>query len=259
MPAARPPEWKRLLEGECASSPELRRYATDPREGDCLRLLPRMRSGRALFFGNALAILPTILAEQFESVVVADSDDHRLMVAAERRDTENLTCVRITGAEEVAARLGQFDLLVLGEERPDAGAWLPFSNSDVPRELARAIVGGGWLMYGVRFPRLHALTRAVASVSARHAPMLYPAHARLLEAAGFTDVRSYGRWPQSRPYQFYIPLDDPAAVAYWLGKTQPPPIRLRRRVGDAAKAILRRLGASQYLFNNFLVIARRGQ
>ena len=258
METTRRPDWKRLLEGKCASSPQLLRYATDPREGDCLRLLPTLRRGRALFLGNALAIMPTILADQFESVVVADSNDERLVAAEQRRDTQafgKLTCVRITGAEEVAARLGQFDLLVLGEERPDLAAWLPFSDSDVPQQLARAIVAGGWLMYGVRFPRLHALTYCR---SARRAPLFYPAHARLLEAAGFTDVRPYGRWPQRRPYQFYIPLDDAAPIAYWLGKTQRP-IRLRRRVRNAAKAILRRLGASPYLFNNFLITARRVQ
>jgi hypothetical protein len=260
MQTARRPDWKRLLERECASSPQLLRYATDPREGDCLRLLPALRRGRALFLGNALAILPTILAEQFESVVVADSNSRRLALAAQRTDEQaigNLACVPVAAAEDISARLGKFDLLVVGEERPDTPAWLPFEDWDAPRRLARATAPDGWLMYDVRFRRSDALAYTVARPLRRGAPMFYPDHARMLAAAGFTLVRGYGRSPDHRPYQFYIPLHDQAIMAYWIRRSHSSR-GLRRRLAHAAKNALHGFGASGLLFNNFLIAARRG-
>jgi hypothetical protein len=112
-------------------------------------------------------------------------------------------------------------------------------------------------MYGVRFRRLSAVVRAIARTPRRGAPTFYRDHRRMLAAAAFTLVRGYGRSPDRRPYQFYIPLDDQAIMAYWLRKGRPSR-RLRPRVAHAAKAALGGLGASDYLFNNFLIAARRG-
>ena len=168
MHAARCPEWRRLLEGECATSPQLWRYASDPREGDCLRLLPGLPRRRALFLGNALAILPIILADVFESVVIADSDSRRLALAGQRRDEDgrgNVACVLTPEADDVSAPPGQFDLVVLGEARPDATSWLPFRDADAPRRLRSAIGPEGCLMYGVRFPRFPAGANAMLSSS----------------------------------------------------------------------------------------------
>jgi hypothetical protein len=241
---------------EKAFGPQLWRYANDPREGDCLRLLPARPRRRALFLGNALAILPTVLAGLFESVVVADCNSQRLALAEQRRDEEsigNLVCVLTSGLDDVPDRLGQFDLVALGEDRPDNGWLLPFADPDVPRRLASAIVPDGCLMYGVRFPHLGGLVAAARLGKSR--PLFYPAHARVLAAAGFAAVRAYGRRPDTRPYEVYVPLDDPGFVAYWIRKSAPKGVRPRLR--HAAKEALVCVGGWPYLFNNFLVIARK--
>ena len=239
--------------------PQLSRYATDPREGDCVRLLPRFPRRRALFLGNALALLPTILTDLFESVTVADWNRHRVALAEQRREDEaiqNLACVATTGTDDVPGRLGPFDLVVLGEEGPDTRWLLPFADRDASRRLADGIAAGGCLMYGVRFPRSGPLRRALALQSRGGAPMLYPAHARLLAAAGFSAVRAYGRRPDTRPYQVYVPLDEPEAVGYWIdnGRRRGG---IRPRLARALKDVLVGVGAQHHLFNNFLVIARR--
>jgi len=90
----------------------------------------------------------------------------------------------------------------------------------------------------------------------RGRPLSYSDHARILATSGFTLVRGFGRLPATRPYQVYIPLDDPSAVDYWMGK-RPPPQGTRQRIRDAAKTAFGRIGAWQYAFNNFLVTARR--
>jgi hypothetical protein len=184
-----------------------------------------------------------------------------LVLAEQRRAEEaieNLACVATTGADEVPAPLGPFDLVVLGEESPDAERSLPFTDPDAPRRLGGAIVPNGYLMYGVRFPRSAALVRTIARPSRDATPMFYPAHARMLAAAGFSDVRGYGRRPDTRPYQVHIPLDDPGLVGYWMGQG-PRPARIRPRLTRVVKEALVGLGAPHYLFNNFLVIARRGR
>ena len=251
------PREKAFGDAESASSPQLSRYANDPREGDCIRLLPARPRRRALFLGNALAILPTVLAGLFESVVVADCNSQRLALAEQRRDEEsigNLVCVLTSGLDDVPDRLGQFDLVALGEDRPDNGWLLPFADCDAPRRLASAIVPGGCLMYGVRFPHLGGLV-AAARLGKRRSPLFYPAHARVLAAAGFAAVRGYGRRPDLRPYEVYVPLDDPGFAAYWIRKSAPAALRPRLR--HAAKNALVCLGGWQYLFNNFLVVGRK--
>jgi hypothetical protein len=250
-------QWRRSLDADSASSPQLWRYANDPREGDCIRLLPARPRRRALFLGNALAILPTVLAGLFESVVVADCNSQRLALAEQRRDEDsigNLVCVLTSGLDDLPDRLGQFDLVALGEDRPDNGWLLPFADPDVPRRLASAIVPAGCLMYGVRFPHFGGLV-AAARLGKSRRPLFYPAHARVLAAAGFAAVRAYGRRPDTRPYEVYVPLDDPGFVAYWIRKSAPKGVWPRLR--HAAKEALVCLGGWQYLFNNFLVIARK--
>ena len=250
-------QWRRSLDVDSASSPQLWRYANDPREGDCIRLLPARPRRRALFLGNALAVLPTVLAGLFESVVVADCNSQRLALAEQRRDeesTRNLICVLTSRLDDVPDRLGQFDLVALGEDRPDSGWLLPFADPDAPRRLASAIVPDGCLMYGVRFPHLGGLV-ATARLGKHRRPLFYPAHARILAAAGFAAVRGYGRRPDTRPYEVYVPLDEPGFVAYWIRKSVPKGVRPRLR--HAAKEALVCLGGWQYLFNNFLVVGRK--
>jgi hypothetical protein len=259
--AARGPGWRDLLDRECASSPQLSRYATDPREGDWIRLLDRLPARRALFLGNALAILPVILTEVFESVVVADWNGGRLALGERRRDEEaidNLAYVSTRSADDLPEGLGEFDLIVLGEERPDDESSAPFADADAPRRLAKALVLDGTLTYGVRYSRSAMLAGALARGWRGGPPLSYPAHARLLAAAGFRAVRAYGRRPERRPYHVYVPLDEPAVVHYWIANG-PRPAAMRPRVTRIVKRGLVRLGAAHVLFKDFLVIARRGR
>lgn len=259
--AARRPGWRDLLDRECAGSPQLSRYALDPREGDWIRLLGRLPAGRALFLGNALAILPTILARVVESVVVADWNERRLMLGEQRRDEEtidNLAYVPTSGADDVPDRLGQFDLIVLGEERPDGESSLPLADADALRHLAKALVPDGTLTYGVRYPRSAMLAGVLARGWRGGAPLFYPTHARLLATAGFRVVRAYGRRPDRRPYHVYVPLDEPDVVRYWIANG-PRPAAIRPRLGRAVKNLLVCLGAGHVLFNDFLLIARRAR
>jgi hypothetical protein len=248
------PGWRGVLDREYPSSPQLHRYASDPREADCMGLLPRTERGRALFLGNALGILPCLLTEVFESVVVADWKAERLALAEQRRDEEvikNLTCVLAGDVNDVPHRLGQFDLVVLGDECPEAAWSVPIADVATARRVATAIVPDGYLMYGMRFP----LRRALASF---RVPVFYRAHARVLAAAGFPLASAYGRRPAMRPYHVHVPLDNPAVVAYWM-RSGPQPAGLRPRLRLFVKDVLRRLGGPQYLFNNYLLIVRRGR
>ena len=259
MSAARYPGWRDIFDREWPSCTQLSRYAGDPREGDWIRLVDRLMAHRALFLGNALAILPMILAGAFESVVVADWNRRRLALAERRRDEEaieNLVCVATGGPDDVPDRLGQFNLIVLGDERPD-GVWsLPLADIHASRRLAKALVPDGSLTYGVRFPRSAMLAGAVVRGWRGGAPVFYPMHARLLAEAGFGSVRAYGRRPDTRPYQIYVPLDDPAVVHYWIANGTRP-VAIRPRLTRVVKHAVVRLGAPHALFNDFFVIARR--
>jgi len=250
--------WRAVLDHQFASSPQLLRYATDPREADCLRLLSGVRRGRALFLGNGLAILPSLLAEVFESVVVADWNYERLAFAERRRDEQaihNLACVHASGANEVSERLGQFDLIALGEENPDAEWSIPLRDATGLRQIATALALDGCLMYGVRFPRVGGLVCAAAR--RWDGPLHYRAQARALRRAGLPRTRGYGRYPGKRPYQVYVPLDDAAVVAYWL-RADSRPSGIRSRLSRVLKNVSIRCRAPYLLFNNVLVIARRG-
>ncbi len=225
---------------------QLHRYATDPREGDCLRLLPYVSPGRALFFGNALAILPFLLAKHFDSVVTAEPDERRIGLALRRQqveDVSNMVCMTASSPEEVAGRHGLFDLVVLGDDDPDAPVSLPLADAAMAGRLASVSAGGGCLMYGVRGRRWWPRAR-------------YPAQRRLLERVGFRVVQGYARQPGRRPYQLYLPLDDSRVLDYWLRNGRRPE-GLRSRGTRLAKQAAIRLGTVSALFENFVVIASR--
>jgi hypothetical protein len=254
------PGWHSALDDQCASAPQLRRYASDPREGDCVRFLPSTRHGRALFLGNALALLPCLLAELFDSVVVADSNAARLALAQQRKDEEtieNMTCVLTDSVDHVPPRLGHFHLVALGEERPDSAWSMPITDAAMPSRLAGSLVRGGCLMYAVRFPPLRAFAAAARPGWSARMPLFYRAHARALARTGFAEVKGYGRRPDMRPYQVHVPLDEPAIVSYWI-RSGPRPARPRAWLRRSFKKALGRLGAADRLFSNYLVVARRG-
>jgi len=239
--------WREALEAECAASAQLRRYATDPREGDCLRLLPGIRPGRALFFGNALAIVPFLMAGHFESVVVAEANARRIDIARRRQQAEdaaNVTCVAAASPGEAARGQDPFDLVVLGEEEPDAPRSMPVADRAAAARVASVMARGGALLYGLRLSR--------TSLRGR-----YPAHRRLLERAGFTFIRGYARQPAQRPYQVHLPLDRPEIVSYWI-RSRRQSQGLRPRATAAARDAAIRLRMHAFLYENFLVVARRG-
>jgi hypothetical protein len=255
---ASPRSWRASLDHACVSSPQLGRYATDPREGDSLHLLPEVRRERALFSGNAFGILPLLLAREFTTVVAADWSAARLEVARRRQREERLTNVSYVLADAVEAmarRSGRFDLIVLGEESPDEAFAMPPVDA---RSLARVrtlVADDGLLMYGVRFRLTHWITRGATRWWTAQAPTTYPAHARRLAAAGFQHVRAYWRSPDRRPYQVYVSLDDPRVITYWLGRCGRPP-GLRACVTHGLNVVASQTGCVSHLVDNFLVIAR---
>jgi hypothetical protein len=251
--------WREALTSTCASSPQLLRYATDEREGDALHLLPDLTPRRALFLGNALAILPFMLARLFEVVVAADWNASRLAFARQRRQEEevaNLTCIPADAVDDLTSRDGPFDVVVLGEECPESNASLPFDGPWTPSRLSSILVAGGCLMYGVRFRLVDALPQRLAFPWRRHVPAFYPAHVRVLTEAMLTPVTTYWRRPDTRPYQAYIPLDRPAVVGYWLERA-PRRRGARDRTSAALTTVVSRAGLLHRFVDNFLLIARR--
>ena len=250
--------WRETLIDTCAGAPQLLRYATDAREGDALMLLPDIKPRRALFLGNALAILPFLMASLFEVVVVADWNTSRLAFARRRREEEevaNLTCIPADAVEDLARREGRFDVVVLGEESPEWHTSLPFHGPWTPERLSSLLEGGGCLMYGVRFRLVDVLAQRLVSARTRRVPTFYPAHARLLETAMLTPA-VYWRRPDLRPYQVHVPLDRPPIVGYWL--EQAPLARgARQRLNTVLTIAASRAGLLHRLVDNFLVIARR--
>jgi hypothetical protein len=251
--AAASPGWRRMLAG---AAPQLLRYATDPREGDALLLLPDVRPGRALFLGNALAIAPFLMADRFETVVVADRDASRLAFARRRQheeDVANLACVPAEAVQDVARRDGGFDVVMLGEESPESPTCMPIAGPWAPLRLAPLLAAGGCLIYGVRFRLVDVLARSLTCT--RRSPSFYPAHAARLWAAGLRPASVYWRRPDLRPYQAYIPLGG-AAVGYWLAQA-PLPRSPRERLNLALTTAAARAGLLHRLVDNFLVLARQ--
>jgi len=251
--------WREILDGTGAGAPQLLRYATDPREADALTLLPDIEPRRALFLGNALAILPFMMAGLFEVVVAADWDASRLAFIRRRREEEevaNLTCIPADAVEDLARREGGFDLIVLGEESAESHTSMPLDGPWTPSRLSSLLVIGGCLMYGVRFRLLDVLTQRLTSPRKRGVPTFYPAHARLLAAARLAPTAVYWRRPDLRPYQAYIPLDRPSIAGYWLEQA-PVPRGTRERLNALLTRVAGRAGLLRRLADNFLVIARR--
>jgi hypothetical protein len=251
--------WRETLTSTCAGSPQLLRYATDPREGDALTLLPDVQPSRALFLGNALAILPFMMADLFEVVVAADWNASRLALARRRRDEEeaaNLTCISADAVEDLTRRDGAFDVVVLGEERPEWHTSVPIDGPWMTSRLASLLVAGGCLMYGVRFRLADVLAQRLAFPRTPRVPTSLPAHARLLAGATLMPTAAYWRRPDLRPYQAYIPLDRPPVVRYWLEQA-PRPRGHRERLNAVLTAAASRAHLLHRLVDNFLVIARR--
>jgi hypothetical protein len=256
---ARSRGWREAIERECTSLLQLHRYAADPREGDCLHLLPEIGQRRALFLGNALGILPFILAERFELVVVVDRDPRRLAFARHRQQEEhvnNLMCLSADVADTLTSRCGRFDLVALGDEYPQATFSVPFADPHTPSRLARLTAPEGCLMYGVRFGLLAAAVKRLSPPWKVGAPASYPAHVRLLHEATFASVRAYWRNPDGRPYQAYIPLDTPSIVDHWLEHAARLP-GIRGRMNGTMVSVAHRLGFLPHVVDNFVVIARR--
>ena len=226
-------------------SSQLARYTTDPREGDVCLFAPGAARRRALFHGNALGILPLLLAERFEQVVVVDSRADRLAFVRARCEAGRIGNVTALPRPPGGDR---FDLIALGEEDPDAVTSLPFLGADVPRRLASLLEPGGALVYGARFPRLLARARHGIRGLADAA-----AHRRVLRGAGFARVSLHWRQPPRRPYECYVPLDDRAACAYHVHRMAAGHARdrLRRAVALAAHAG----GLLPYLVRSVLVVA----
>jgi hypothetical protein len=259
LSGADPRGWRDTLTSICAKAPQLLRYATDPREGDALMLLPDIEPSRALFLGNALAILPFMMASLFEVVVAADWNASRLAFARRRRDEEevaNLTCIPADAVEDLTRRDGPFDVVVLGEDCPEGHTSVPVDGPWTPSRLASLLVAGGCLMYGVRFRLGDVLAQRLASPRKRRAPTFYPAHARLLAAARLAPAAVYWRRPDLRPYQAYIPLDRPSIVRYWREQA-PLPRRAHERLNAVLTTAASRTDLLHRLADNFLVVARR--
>ena len=258
MSGAMSPGWRETLTSICAGAPQLLRYATDAREGDALMLLPDIKPSRALFLGNALAILPFLMASLFEVVVAADWNASRLAFARQRRDEEevaNLTCIPADAVEDLTRRDGRFDVVVLGEESPEWHTSLPLDGPWTAARLSSLLVAGGCLVYGVRFRLVDVFVQRLASSRKRPVPTFYPAHARLLATAMLTPAAVYWRRPDVRPYQVHVPLD-PSIVGYWL--EQAPLARgARQRLNTVLTTAASRAGLLHRLVDNFLVIARR--
>jgi hypothetical protein len=242
-----PERWPPRTAGLAPPSSQLARYMTDPREGDVCLFVPGATRRRALFWGNALGILPLLLAERFEHVVVVDSRPERLAFARARIEAGRIE--NATALPEVPDG-DRFDLVALGEEDPDAITSLPFLGADVPRRLASLLEAGGALVYGARFPRLLARARQGVRALADAA-----AHRRVLRAAGFARVSLHWRQPPRRPYEYYVPLDDRAACAYhvrWMPAGHGRD-RLRRAVARAAHTG----GLLPYLVRSVLIVGVR--
>lgn len=241
------------------ASPQVFRYATDVREGDALHLLPDVVPRRALFLGNALAILPFLLAERFELVVAADCHASRLAFAHQRAQedgVDNLRCVSADAVDDITSRDGRFDLVVLGEERPEATFSLPLDDPWTPSRLSSLVTEGGWLMYGARFRLVDPIVQRLVRPWRRRLSAYYPAQTRLLTVAGFAPVVVYWRRPDTRPYHAYIPLTPSPVVDYWL-QYGPRPRGARARAHAVLTAVARRAGLLHRIVDNFLVIARR--
>lgn len=254
LATARSRGWRDALDATWPPPSQVHRYASDPREGDTLYLLPGGGRRRALFLGNALGILPCLLARLFESVLVADWDPGRLAFARRRQDEEaivNLRCVDLARVD------GEFDLVVLGDERPDAATSLPFHDPATLFAVSRLVAREGCLMYAVRFRLLRSLVRRAGRGRRATPPIGYPAHERLLAGAGFSHVDGYWRRPDHRPYRMHVPIDRRAAVAYSFAhaaRARHPRARLSDRVHEAAH----RARVLPHLIDNFLLIAWRG-
>jgi len=81
---------------------------------------------------------------------------------------------------------------------------------------------------------------------------------RRLEAAGFTNVACYWPWPvpDISPSLFWLPLDAPGAVRYFLS-SRPRPPRLLARLGNGVLKALWKLGHSAGVLAPVCVTARK--
>jgi hypothetical protein len=254
--AARARGWRDAVKAEYGGALDL--YASDPREGDCLLLLPPLGAAhRALFLGNALGTLPFLLAERFDAVVVADDKPRRLAFARERQrqdDVANVTCVAADFVEEVVRREGPFDLVVLGEECPDARTSIPFSDFRTVDHLAELVAAGGCLLYGVHGRRSHA-ARASLITPWRGVPASFPAHVRHLRRR-FATVAVYLRSPARRPYHVYAPLDGSGAFRYWIERL-PAPTGVRAQLLRRGLDVASRVGGLGAVIDSFVLVAQR--
>lgn len=248
--------WLCALRQEVPSGSDLWRYATDAREGDALCLLPAVKTGRALFWGNALGVLPFLLAEHFARVAISDPVRPRLAFARHRQRQEAIANVRAVAAPSLdgeVRRDGRFHLILVGEEFSADGGSLPSSDPDLAARLAPLLEPEGILVYSVRPER----PAGAASLPARLGTALtYRRDARRLRAAGFVEWRLYWRRPENRPYQAYVPLDPRNVTGYYLRSASTAPGvggRVRRSVVSLANAF----GILPSLVQNLLIFARK--
>jgi hypothetical protein len=191
-------------------------------------------------------------------VTVAEADAGRLAFARERArqdDVGNVTCVPAHLLDDVVARDGRFDLVVLGDECPEARTSVPFSDTRTMDRLAALVDEGGCLLYGVRSRRSDALRGRLGALSSRGIPASFPAHVRHLRRR-FATVAAYWRSPARRPYHVYAPLDESAALPYWIDHL-PAPSGRRAHVLHHALHVATRIRGLGLVVDNFVLVAQR--
>jgi len=248
--------WREALARECSRDPDLLRYATDRREADWLLLLRDIAPGRALFLGNAVGVMPFLLASDFPEVVVSDHEPERLEFARLRAEEEKAS-VRTVPVDALGADVaanGRFALIAVANGWEAHGQKAHASDQPQPARLESLLEARGTLVYtagphpsdtGGR-----SITSWLRSIVRRRR------EARQLRAAGFTRLTCYWRRPSHRPFDIYVPLADPGVVQYYLRTTIRPP-GLRSRVVRLAARVAAHGGLLTHLVDDPVVIARR--
>jgi len=236
--------WRRAIEEVYRSNPNERRYVTDPAHHQFVELLPLTRESIVLEIGPGLGQNMTALAERAGFVHGVEVHPDRAEFAAERCRQEGLFNVAIVcGGDDCRFPFyedGMFDGVVMNLvlewciQRDISASFLELQQRFL-KECWRVLKPGGWFFlttknrYGLRYllgrrdehtfllpfgqalPRwlLDIVLRITGKSGNRCRGLLhsYGGARRLLNEAGFTNLRPYWAVPEFRFPREYVPVD----------------------------------------------------
>jgi SAM-dependent methyltransferase len=190
---------------------------------------------RVLVVGSVAGSVTRALAEEAEQIAVVERDPDRARSIAGAK-----IVTVVSRPETIPFRDGKFDLAVLD------GDVLAGTNGEQIarlRRIRRKLVPGGALFapaanrFGALFPGRREHT------APRHAHHGLDGWAKIFRSAGFDAPRFHAAFPDADRPRELLPLDEPAALDWWLAK--------RSRIGRRLRG-----GIAARLVPHFAIVAR---